>query len=498
MTAYVIGIDQSTQSTKAFLYNADGEIVAKAALPHQQLINDKGWISHNLDEIWDNLLQVMDRLLHTANVDNSAIQAVGITNQRETAAAWSRSTGHAIGNAIVWQDARAKALCDDLAKSQPTVVATLQPKTGLPLSPYFAGAKFAWLLQNRPAVRSAAHNNDLCLGTIDSWLLYRLTNGRSFKTELSNACRTALLDLDNQKWDHTFCQLFGISEQFLPEVVDSDADFGETDFDGLLPRKVPINGMIADSQGALFGQNGLQVGALKATYGTGSSIMANVGSVPIHSTAGLVSSIGWRQSGHTSYVLEGNINYTGALITWLKDGLHLIDNPGDTSTLADAANPRDQTVIVPAFTGLGAPYWKEDAKAAILNMTAVTKRPEIVKAALDAIVFQIQAVIASVRPDVNQLGQNLRVDGGPTHNAYLMQRQSDISNLTIEVPNNEDMSAFGAALMAGQKCGVFSPGKDYVKYKQYRPAMAQDVRRKDVARWEAAVATVEAQTKEAG
>ena len=497
MTAYMIGIDQSTQSTKAFLYTTSGKIAASAALPHRQIINEQGWLSHDLNEIWTNLLKVIKKLLIESGIDSKKIVSVGITNQRETSAAWSKSSGKPLGHAIVWQDARAKELCEVIAEQRPEAAATVQEKTGLPLSPYFPAAKFAWFMQNRASVIEAAQENDLCLGTIDSWLLFQLTRGQVFETEPSNASRTALLDLKTQMWDPTLCQLFGLPMQALPKVVDSDADFGVTDFNGLLSVPVPITGILGDSQAALFGQNGRKVGALKATYGTGSSIMVNVGELPLRSTAGLVSSIGWRQSGHTNYVLEGNINYTGALITWLKDGLHLIDDPGETESLAKVANSNDQTTIVPAFTGLGAPYWNDEAKAAILNMTSLTKRPEIVKAALDAIVFQIQAVIASVRPDIKQLSRQLKVDGGPTHNDYLMQRQSDISDLVIEVPDVENMSSFGAARLAGEKSGFFDSDKQYVAYRRYSPSLEKRSRIETLQRWDAAVKLVEIQSRKA-
>lgn len=490
MTGYIIGIDQSTQSTKAFLYGENGEIVAKAALPHHQLVNAQGWIAHDLDEIWGNLLKVVAQLVHTPGVDPREIRAVGLTNQRESAAAWSRSTGKPLGHSVVWQDARAKDLCEQLAAEHPAEAKRVPAITGLPLSPYFTAAKFAWLLNNRPEVANAAAQQDLCLGTMDSWLIYQLTGGRIFATEPSNACRTALLDLQTQAWDPALCAFFGVPEAALPKVAASDADFGKTDFAGLLPQPVPVTGVIADSQGALFGQGGLHAGDVKATYGTGSSVMANVGGEIVRSTAGLVSSIGWRQGKRTTYVLEGNINYTGALITWLKDGLHLINSPDETGPLAAQANPADQTVVVPAFTGLGAPYWQDDAQAAILNMTPTTKRPELVKAALDAIAFQIEDVLASLREDVPALAKRLRVDGGSTHNDYLMQAQSDLSDVVVEVPQNEDMSAFGAALLAGERRGFFQPDQHYIAYRQYQPKLAPRSRKQAQARWTQAVATI--------
>lgn len=488
--AYLIGLDQSTQSTKAFLYDENATIVAHAALPHHQLISAQGWISHDLNEIYANVQAVVKGLFHDGRHDPRDVIGVAITNQRESAAAWSRRTGKPLSETVVWQDTRAKPQCDQIAKADSNADDLIKGRTGLPLSPSFTAAKFTWLVENVPAVSQAAESEDLCLGTMDAWLLFQLTHGAAFKTEPSNASRTTLMDLDSRQWDPQLLELFKIPQAALPQIVDSDSEFGFTDFDGALPQAVPIHAMLGDSQAALFGQNGIAPGALKATYGTGSSIMINAGTQRVNSSAGLVASIGWQTKGQSTYVLEGNVNYAGALITWLKDSLHLIESANDTEALALAANPDDHTVIVPAFTGLGAPYWAGDAQAAILNMTAATKRPEIVKAALDAISLQINAVIQAGQNDVTTAFDTLRVDGGPTHNAYLMQRQSDLSQLTLAVADQEDISAFGTVLMAGLRLQLFVPDRTYLHYQRYSPKLDESARQGVLRNWQHAVDTV--------
>lgn len=488
--AYLIGLDQSTQSTKAFLYDENATIVAHAALPHHQLISPQGWISHDLNEIYTNVQAVVKALFHDGQHDPHDVIGAAITNQRESAAAWSRHTGEPLSQTVVWQDTRAKPQCDEIAQADLHADDLIKARTGLPLSPSFTAAKFTWLLENVPAVAKAAEADDLCFGTMDAWLLFQLTHGAAFKTEPSNASRTTLMDLDSRQWDPKLLELFKIPQAALPEIVDSDSEFGFTDFDGALPQTVPIQAMLGDSQAALFGQSGIAPGALKATYGTGSSIMINAGTQRVNSAAGLVTSIGWQTNGQSTYVLEGNVNYAGALITWLKDSLHLIESANDTEALALAANPDDHTVIVPAFTGLGAPYWAGDAQAAILNMTAATKRPEIVKAALDAISLQINAVIQAGQNDVTTAFDTLRVDGGPTHNAYLMQRQSDLSQLTLEVADQEDISAFGTVLMAGLRLQLFVPDHTYLHYQRYSPKLDEAARELVLQHWQHAVDTV--------
>ncbi len=450
--SYILGIDQSTQGTKALIFDAGGKILARSDLPHGQIINDKGWVEHNLMEIYYNTLQVARDVVQKAGIDRSLVAAVGISNQRETAGAWDRATGEPVCNAVVWQCARGEEICRRLEKDGAANV--VKNRTGLKLSPYFSAAKWSWILEHVPGVREKAERGGLCCGTIDSWLVYRLTGGKEFRTDYSNASRTQLFNILTLKWDEKLCRGFKVPSQCLPEVTDSNGFFGETDFDGFFEKPVPICGVLGDSHGALFGHGCHERGMTKATYGTGSSVMMNIGESPVMSPD-VVTSLGWSADGRVVYVLEGNINYTGAVITWLKDSLGLISSPWETEFLAREANPEDRTYLVPAFTGLGAPYWNTKARASLLGMSRTTGKCEIVKAALDCIAYQITDLIQTMEEASGIQERELWVDGGPTKNEYLMQFQSDVLGIPVKVPEAEELSGIGAAYMAGIRAGLY-------------------------------------------
>lgn len=456
MGKYIIGIDQSTQGTKAILFDENGQIVLRVNRNHRQIVNEQGWVEHDPEEIWQNLLFLVKELLDRSAIDPAQVVGVGITNQRETAAVWHRDSGIPAYNAIVWQCARGEGLCHRLTETHPEAAEVIREKTGLRLSPYFSAAKWGWLMENVPELRTQAQSGHLCFGTMDSYLVYRLTEGASFLTDYSNASRTQLFDIHQLTWDAQLCEYFGVPITCLPGLMDSDGCYGETDFGGVLPKKVPIHGVMGDSHAALFGQGCLERGMVKATYGTGSSIMMNIGSEPILSENGLVTSLAWKIGGKVQYVLEGNINYTGAVITWLKDDLHLIEGAGETEALARAANPADRTILVPAFSGLGAPYWDSSARAAIVGMSRTTGRNEIVRAALDCIAYQITDIVDLMRKESGISQVELRADGGPTRNGYLMQLQADLIGNTVRVPEAEELSCIGAAWAAGLAMGVYT------------------------------------------
>lgn len=483
MAKLMLGIDQSTQGTKAVLFDGAGKLYKRFTKNHQQWINERGWVSHDLEEIRKNVMALAIQAQGFATINGDEIIGVGITNQRETAAAWSKKSGQPLAKSVVWQCARATDLCDNLlARGYGKVV---QEKTGMPLSPYFTAAKFDWLIKNEPAVQQALADDDLCLGTMDSWLVYQLTHGQAFKTEPSNACRTQLMAIDQQQWDSELCDIFEIPLTSLPTIVDSDALFGYTDFDGILTKPIPIHGVLGDSQAALFGQHCLNFADVKATYGTGSSIMMNIGEQPVRSQNGLMTSIAWRLGGQTNYVLEGNVNYSGAVVKWLNEDLQLIQDAGETGSLAQQANPQDHTYFVPAFSGLGAPYWNDKAQAVIWGMTRTTRKPEFVKAALNSIAFQINDVIQQMLTDIGSERTILKVDGGVTKNTYLMQFQSDITNAKILLPNVEELSAFGAVYVAGQALGMYTEDRchDAIHYRSYDPHMMSDTRQLEIAGW---------------
>lgn len=451
---YMLAIDQSTQGTKAMLLNSEGKLNHRFDLPHKQIVNGPGWLEHDLTEIFSNTIAVVRGVINNSGIDKNEIVAVGISNQRETTAVWDKKTGKPINNAVVWNCSRAKDICNEIETAGHGEL--VQSRTGIRLSPYFPAAKIAWILKNTEGVADKAMSDDLCCGTIDSWLVYKLTRGRSFKTDYSNASRTQLFDIQELKWDDEICSVFGINKNCLAEVCNSDADYGETDFEGFLDKPIPIRGVIGDSQGALFGQECHETGMIKATYGTGSSIMMNIGDMPVFSKNGLVTSIAWSLGGKVTYVLEGNINHSGAVITWLKDDLKLINSAQETYELALSANPTDKTYIVPAFAGLGAPYWDSEATGIISGITRTTGKAEIARAALECIGFQIADIVEIMREEANAGTGVLRADGGATKNRYLMQFQSNILQIPVQISNVEELSGIGAAYIAGLSLGYYN------------------------------------------
>jgi glycerol kinase len=368
-------------------------------------------------------------------------------------------------DAIVWQCSRGAEICRRIESEAETV----RDKTGLPLSPFFSAAKIAWVLDK------TGRRDGLCAGTVDSWLVYKLT-GNHF-TDYSNASRTQLLNLRTLRWDEELCGLFGIDASYLPEIRDSNSCFGYTDFHGILPEAVPIHGVLGDSHAALYGQGCLKPGMAKTTYGTGSSVMVNIGREPAFCKSGIATSLAWRMDGDVNYVLEGNINYTGAVIKWLVEDVGLLSSPKDAGKVARTANPADNTYLVPAFSGLGAPYWNNDARAVICNMTRSTGRAEIVRAAEDCIAYQITDIIRVMRDEGGVALTELRVDGGPTRDSYLMQFQSDMLNLPLSVPANEELSCMGAAFAAGRALGLYDETVfERIPRTRYTPDM-DDVKR---------------------
>lgn len=494
MGKYIIGIDQSTQGTKVILFDESGRIVLRVNRNHRQIVNEQGWVEHDPEEIWQNLLGLVRELLSKSTIDPAQVVGVGITNQRETAAAWYRANGKPAYNAIVWQCARGEGLCSRLSETHPEAAETVRKKTGLRLSPYFSAAKWGWLMENVPELRAQAQACELCFGTMDSYLVYRLTDGASFLTDYSNASRTQLFDIRQLAWDAQLCEYFGVPMACLPGLMDSDGCYGETDFGGILPKRIPIHGVMGDSHAALFGQGCLERGMVKATYGTGSSIMMNIGTEPILSENGLVTSLAWKIGGQVQYVLEGNINYTGAVITWLKDDLHLIEGAGETEALARAANPADRTILVPAFSGLGAPYWDSSARAAILGMSRTTGKNEIVRAALDCIAYQITDIVDLMRKESGISSVELRADGGPTRNGYLMQLQAELICSTVRVPEAEELSCIGAAWAAGLALGVYTDRVfGSIPARTLTASMGCDERHERLAAWEEAVRSIRKQ-----
>lgn len=488
----VLAIDQSTSGTKALLFGGNGELLGRSDRPHRQKISENGWVSHDPMEIWENtLLAVKDLLEKTekAGVSKGDIAALGISNQRETAMVWNGETGLPIADAVVWHCARGEGICREM--EQGGRAEAIREKSGLPLSPYFSAAKIAWILQNTPGIPEETQElreKKLCAGTMDSWLVYKLTGGKSFYTDCSNAARTQLFNIREKCWDEELCQWFGIAPAMLPQVLPSDGYFGETDLGGILPKPIPIRGVLGDSNGALFGQGCLQPGMIKTTYGTGSSVMMHVGEEPVKSENGLASSLAWGRRGRTEYVLEGNINYTGSVMKWITEDLGLLSSPKEAGKVAQSADPEDTAYLVPAFTGLGAPYWKSDAKAVLCGMTRSTGRAEIVKAAEECTAYQIADILALMEEESGIRVSELRVDGGPTRDGYLMQFQSDILGIPVAVPSLEELSGMGAAYMAGIAAGVYEEEiLSRTERKCFRPQMTAARREEKRRGWKQAV-----------
>ena len=397
---------------------------------------------------------------------------------------WERATGKPVYNAVVWQCARGAAICDSLEDHAETV----QQKTGLKLSPYFSAAKLAWIMRNVPGIKERAEKGEICCGTMDSYVVFRLTGGKEFRTDDSNASRTQLFNIHTLQWDEELLSLFGIPACCMAQLTDSDGLFGYTDFGGALPAPVPIHCVMGDSHAALFAQGCLTEGMLKVGYGTGSSIMMNIGEKPILSQRGIVTSLAWKLKGQVNYILEGNVNYSGAIVTWLKDQAGLLKTAAESQALAEQANPSDKTYLVPAFSGLGAPYWRSDVSAAFIGMSRTTGRAELVRAGLEAIAYQITDIVQLMQQEANIPEIELRVDGGPSRNKWLMQFQSDMLNSPVLVPEEEELSCVGVAYAAGMALGLYDDSIfENNRYFRYEPRMDETTRKEKHAGWKEAV-----------
>jgi glycerol kinase len=487
---YILAVDQSTSGTKALLFSGEGELISRCDRPHRQIINEKGWVEHDANEIYQNTIRVVKDVVEKSGINKDDICGLGISNQRETAMAWDKQSGEPVFNAIVWQCARGEEICRKISENGHAD--EIKSATGLHISPYFSAAKLAWILQNVPLAQTTAREGNLYCGTMDSWLIYKLTHGENFKTDYSNASRTQMFHITNLKWDEEICRLFGIKTEWLAQVCDSDSLFGETDFDGYLTKPIPIHSAMGDSHSALFGQGCLERGMIKTTYGTGSSVMMNVGKTPVFSQSGVVTSIAWGMGGEVEYVLEGNINYTGAVMKWIVDDLGLIPSAKEASKVAASASKTDGTYLVPAFTGLGAPYWDSKAKAIICGMTRSTGKAELVKAAEECIAYQIADIINVMSRESGINIKTLRVDGGPTKDTFLMQFQSDILDIQVMVPATEELSGVGTAYAAGVALGIYDKEKVFqtIRKTTFEPSMSDEERIKRVNGWKDAVSLV--------
>ncbi len=452
--SYILAIDQGTSGTKATLFDSRGELAGRHNEAHRQYYPKPGWVEHDAEEIYDRTLAAIAGVLGDTGVDAGRVTAMAVSNQRETAVIWDRETGHPVCHAIVWQCGRALPICRAMEKQG--LAPMVREKTGLVLSPYFSAAKIKWVLDNVPGAWEKAAAGRLACGTMDSWLVYRLTGGRVHATDVSNASRTQLFDIAALRWDDDLLRAFTIPRSMMPEVLSSDGDFGTTSAGGIFNPPIPIAGVMGDSHAALFGQCCFGRGMAKATYGTGSSIMMNIGDRPLRSRRGLVTSLAWSMAGRAEYVFEGNINFAGATVKWLVDDMKLLPDSRSAGRLAARTEDCGGVYIVPAFTGLGAPYWDSDARGLICGITRGTGRAQIARAAEESIAYQVRDVLEIMMQESGAPVEQLRVDGGPTRDDFLMQFQADILPARVVRGRIEEISAAGAAYMAGLHMGLWS------------------------------------------
>lgn len=457
MSKFILSFDQGTTSSRAIVFNKEGGIVSIAQKEFEQIYPQPGWVEHNASEIWTTQISVATEAIVKAGITPTDIAAIGITNQRETTVLWDRKTGEPLYNAIVWQDRRTSGYCDELKAKG--LAKNIQEKTGLILDAYFSATKIKWILDHVPGAREKAAAGDIAFGTIDSWLIWNLTDGRVHITDVSNASRTLIYNIHTLEWDQELLDLFDIPRSILPEVKSSSEVYGETT-GNVLAAKIPIAGIAGDQQAALFGQMCTQVGMVKNTYGTGCFMLMNIGDKPIVSQNNLVTTIAWKINGKVQYALEGSIFIGGAVVQWLRDGLGIIKTSAEVEQLALQVQDTGGVYLVPAFAGLGAPHWNQDARGTITGITRGTTSAHLARAAVESIAFQTMEVLKAMEADSGHSIKELRVDGGATANDMLMQFQSDLLDTTVIRPKVTEVTALGAAYLAGLAVGYWNSMDD--------------------------------------
>lgn len=489
MTPFLLAIDQGTTSTRAIVFNKQAELVSQHQIEFKQYFPELGWVEHDAEEIWQTVLQCCRHAVAKAGITFKDIVAIGITNQRETSVIWDKQTGKPLYNAIVWQDRRTGDYCRQLKQQGNEKI--VQKKTGLLLDPYFSATKLHWLLNHIQGSRERAKKGELAFGTMDSYVLWRLTNGQSHATDITNASRTMLFNIHEQCWDKELLQLFDIPQELLPNVMDNCASFGFTDAD-FFGTAIPITGMAGDQQAALIGQACFEPGMVKSTYGTGTFMIVNTGEKALQSQHRLLTTVAYRLNNKTIYAMEGSIFSAGTIIKWLRDKLKIIASAQETEALAKQLNNNGGVYFVPAFTGLGAPYWDPEARGSIQGLTRDTQAAHIVRAGLEAVAYQTQDLLTAILADGAQLNE-IRVDGGMVANNWLMQFLSDILHLPVERPRVIETTALGAALLAGLGAGIFD--FDQIKKlwsceKRFTPQMPISQREDLLQGWQTAVKKV--------
>ncbi len=491
MPTHVLAIDQGTTSSRAIVFRADMAIAAQAQQEFPQHFPASGWVEHEPEDIWTSTLNTCRDAMKTASVSAKDIAAIGITNQRETTIVWDRATGHAAHRAIVWQDRRTAEICAQLKSDghEPAINA----KTGLIIDPYFSGTKIAWILDHVPGARERAERGELLFGTVDSYLLWRLTGGKVHATDATNASRTLLFDIHKGLWDDALLKILRVPRAMLPDVRDSSADFGES-ISELFGGAIAIRGIAGDQQAATIGQACFTPGMMKSTYGTGCFALLNTGTTAVASKNKLLTTIAYQLNGQRTYALEGSIFVAGSAVQWLRDGLHIIKSASDTGPLAEQSDPAQSVYLVPAFVGLGAPYWNPNVRGALFGLTRNTGPAELAHAALESVCYQTFDLWAAMRadwPDAAKANTVLRVDGGMTASDWTMQRLSDLLDAPVDRPMIQDTTAVGAAYLAGLSAGVYPEPSRFADSwrleKRFKPNMSEATRARKLKGWSQAV-----------
>lgn len=487
MSRYVLAIDQGTTGSTALIFDREFNLVGQGSVDFPQHFPQPAWVEHDLEEIWASIKQSIEIALRAGKVNKSDIAAIGITNQRETTCLWERDSGRPVCRAIVWQDRRTAAECEKLRKRG--LEGTIRKRTGLLLDPYFSASKIAWLLKNTPGLSARAKKGEVCFGTIDSFVLFRLTGVHA--TEPSNACRTLLMNLNTCEWDDELLKIFGVPKAMLPKIHPSAHAFGITKGLGFLPDGIPVAGIVGDQQAALFGQACFKKGSAKSTYGTGAFILANIGDKPILSKHRLLTSVAWKIGNKTTYCLEGSAFIAGAAVQWLRDGLELFATSDEVEKLAAGVPDSDGVVFVPALSGMGAPHWLPTASGLFSGLTRRTTKGHIARATLEGIAFQVRELLEAMNKDLGKKISPVKVDGGASANDLLMQFQADLVGVPIVRSQIMETTALGAGLMAGLEVGLWKSLEEIEERwkvaKSFQPAMRPPVRKHHIARWERAI-----------
>jgi glycerol kinase len=491
MGAYVLSIDQGTTGTRVMIVDAGGSVSGIAYSEFPQIYPKPGWVEHDPEVIWETTLEVMKKAMSAAHVQPGDISALGITNQRETTVLWDRKTLAPVHNAVVWQCRRSAPICEELKGRG--LERTFRSKTGLVVDAYFSGTKVKWLLDSVPGLRKRSEGGGIAFGTIDSWLIARLTAGKIHATDHTNASRTLMYNIYEKSWDREILDILDVPEAMLPEVVDSSGVVGLTDAD-VTGAPIPIAGVAGDQQAALFGQACFDAGQAKNTYGTGCFLLLNVGGEPVEPASGLILTLACDEMGRPCYAVEGSVFIAGAVIQWLRDGLGLIENAAQTQELAETVTDTQGVYMVPAFAGLGAPYWDMYARGAILGITRSTTRPHIVRAALEGIAYQVKDLIGAFEQGTGKPFAGLKVDGGACRNDFLMQFQADILGFPVDRSEHLESTGMGAAYLAGIAAGVWEPGEQIRRLRRsdkvFVPSIDAEARKRLYVGWKDAVARV--------